>query len=77
MAAKLYDPLGIISPIFLPVKLIFQELCKLKVDWDEPLSEEMRATLFGQLKIGQLFFGQLNLASYFMQIRLYLEGLEI
>ena len=42
MAAKLYDPLGIISPIFLPVKLIFQELCKLKVDWDEPLSEEIK-----------------------------------
>ena len=39
VAAKLYDPLGIISPVFLPVKLIFQELCKLKVDWDEPLSE--------------------------------------
>ena len=42
VAAKLYDPLGIISPIFLPVKLIFQELCKLKVDWDEPLSEEIK-----------------------------------
>ena len=42
VAAKLYDPLGIISPIFLPVKLIFQELCKLKVDWDEPLSEKMK-----------------------------------
>ena len=41
-AAKLYDPLGIISPIFLPVKLIFQELCKLKVDRNEPLSEEMK-----------------------------------
>ena len=43
MAAKLYDPLEIISPIFLPVKLIFQELCKLKVDWDEFLSEEMKS----------------------------------
>ena len=37
----------------------------------------MRATLFGQLKIGQLFFGQLNLADYLMQIRLDLEGLKI
>ena len=42
VAAKLYDPLGIISLIFLPVKLIFQELCKWKVDWDEPLNEEMK-----------------------------------
>ena len=31
-----------------------------------------RATLFGQLKIGQL-----NLANYLMQIRLDLEGLKI
>ena len=36
-----------------------------------------RATLFGQLKIGQLVFGQLNLANYLMQIRLDLEGLKI
>ena len=42
VAAKLYDPLGIIFPIFLPVKLIFQELSKLKVDWDEAMSEEMK-----------------------------------
>ena len=42
VAAKLYEPLGIISLIFLPVKLISQELCKLKVDWDEPLSKEMK-----------------------------------
>ena len=34
-------------------------------------------TLFFQLKIGQLFFGQLNLANYLMQIRLDLEGLKI
>ena len=35
------------------------------------------ATLFDQLKIGQLFFGQLNLVNYLMQIRLDLEGLKI
>ena len=27
--AKFYDPLGIISPIILPLKLLFQEVCKL------------------------------------------------
>ena len=35
------------------------------------------ATLFGQLKIGQLFFGQLDLANYLMQIRLDFKGLKI
>ena len=32
---------------------------------------------FGQLKIGQLFFAQLNLTNYFMQIRLEFKKLII
>ena len=35
-----------------------------------------RVTRSGQLKIGQLFFGQLDLANYLMQIRMDLEGLK-
>ncbi|KAL5514973.1 hypothetical protein EMCRGX_G000071 [Ephydatia muelleri] len=38
IAAKFYDPLGIISPIIANFK---QELCKMKVDWDEPLQGEL------------------------------------
>ena len=34
--------------------------------------QRLRATLFGQL-----FFSQLNLVSYFTQIRLDLDGLKI
>ena len=41
IAAKFYDPLGIISPIVANFKLIVQELCKMKVDWDEPLQGEL------------------------------------
>ena len=40
VVAKVYDPLGLISPLFTTIKVLFQELCKLKVDWDVPLSEE-------------------------------------
>ena len=40
-------------------------------------TDPVGATLFGQLKIGQLFFGQLNSASYFMEIRLEIDGLKI
>ena len=36
------------------------------------IDRNLGATLFGQLKIGQL-----NLASYFMQMRLDLEGLKL
>ena len=41
LAVKCYDPLGIISPIIVNLKLIVQELCKMKVNWDEPLQGEL------------------------------------
>ncbi|XP_071482161.1 uncharacterized protein [Diadema antillarum] len=39
---SIYDPLGLIAPLILPGKRILQELCSLSVDWDDPLSEELR-----------------------------------
>ena len=39
--AKFYDPLGLVSPIVVPFKCIFQELCRLKVDWDAPIPEDV------------------------------------
>ena len=41
-AAKFYDPLGLISPVILRMKQMFQELCRSKVDWDEQLNNELR-----------------------------------
>ena len=38
--AQLYDPLGLLSPFVVPLKVIFQDLCKQKVDWDSPLPQE-------------------------------------
>ena len=40
IAAKFYDPLGLISPVTLRFKQMFQELCKSKLDWDEPLNDK-------------------------------------
>ncbi|KMQ84875.1 integrase core domain protein [Lasius niger] len=40
--AKLYDPLGLISPILIRAKTIFQDLWLLKTGWDEPLSTELQ-----------------------------------
>ena len=37
---SIYDPLGLAAPFVLPVKLILQELCRRKVDWDEAIPEE-------------------------------------
>ena len=36
--ASLFDPLGIISPSIIYVKVLFQEVCKAKIDWDQERS---------------------------------------
>ena len=41
--SSVYDPLGIVSPVILPGKQIFQDLCRQKVDWDDPLPDEIIA----------------------------------
>ena len=41
VVSKRYDPLGLISPLFSTVKALFQDLCKLKISWNEPLDEDL------------------------------------
>ena len=38
ISAKIFDPIGLISPITMNFKTWFQELCCSKVDWDVLLS---------------------------------------
>ena len=38
ISAKIFDPIGLISPITVNFKMWFQELCSSKVDWDVILS---------------------------------------
>jgi len=35
--SSVYDPLGIVSPFMLPVKILLQDLCKRKLGWDDPI----------------------------------------
>ena len=37
VSAMFYDPLGLICPIVLQFRLIFQSLCAEKLEWDSPL----------------------------------------
>ena len=37
VSAKLFDPLGLLSPFIIGTKILFQSLCKDKVGWDEKL----------------------------------------
>eukprot|EP00794_Sanderia_malayensis_P017243 gene17243-biopygen14837 len=38
--ASVFDPLGLISPIAVSAKILFQELCVETLGWDDPLPEE-------------------------------------
>lgn len=40
MVSSLYDPLGLVSPFTLPVKLVLQSLCKRGLKWDEPIPDK-------------------------------------
>ena len=37
VASKIFDPLGILTPITIRFKMLFKELCEAKTDWDDPL----------------------------------------
>ena len=37
LLAGVYDPLGLISPVGVSAKVIFQEICRQKCEWDEQL----------------------------------------
>lgn len=39
--AKLFDPLGFLSPIIITAKILMQELWTLKLNWDDPLPESI------------------------------------
>lgn len=41
IATRFYDPLGVLSPITVRFKQLFQKLCEKQVEWDEPLTEEL------------------------------------
>ncbi|KAH9638504.1 hypothetical protein HF086_007474 [Spodoptera exigua] len=40
--SKLYDPLGWISPLTIKLKILFQDVWKAKIQWDEPIPTDIR-----------------------------------
>ena len=42
LAAKIFDPLGCINAFTINLKLLFQQLCIDKIEWDKPLTGEYR-----------------------------------
>ena len=40
LTAKIFDPLGFLSPFVIQMKILFQDLCCGQFGWDDPLSEK-------------------------------------
>ena len=58
IATIYFDPLGLITPITLQLKLLYQEVCWKKFDWDELINDmninDKWSKLFGELRTMRL-----------------------
>ena len=46
VAARIYDALGVISPVVFPIEVLFQQTCRRKGHWDQELDDDH--ALFGR-----------------------------
>ena len=42
LLAGIFDPLGIIGPVTTTAKILFQEACRKKIGWDDPLDGSIK-----------------------------------
>ena len=64
VTAKIYDPMGFLSPLTVEMKILFQELCIKKTNWDIELKGE-------SLRKWKLFLQDLNLVDCYRIPRCY------
>ena len=50
LVSSVYDPLGMVAPVILPARQILQELCRLKLGWDEKIPENLEQTWWNWLR---------------------------
>ncbi|XP_066973185.1 uncharacterized protein [Macrobrachium rosenbergii] len=69
LIARCFDPLGFICPFFMHAKILFQEIWRLGLDWDEPLPEAMQGrvklwvvglSVLESLRINSYLFSELS-----------------
>ena len=39
--ASLYDPLGLLNPYIVKLKILFQNVCKVDISWDQTIPQEL------------------------------------
>ena len=42
LIAKFYDPVGLIQPVIIKLKLLFQEVCLTNVDWNSKITGQLK-----------------------------------
>ena len=59
--ASFYDPIGLIQPIILVLKLIFQRICESSVDWDDPVPTDLSSEWVAVIdRLNQLGYLSIN-----------------
>lgn len=73
--AKIFDPLGLISPFVMYGKILFQELWKLNVSWDEEMPSDLKSEFqkwllssqcLKSFHVNRCYFPELSWGSYAM-----------
>ena len=71
----LFDPIGILQPLAVNLKILFQKVCKEKFDWDEVTSEELQEEwkimmnsfkLIGKLKVSRKIVSHDDVISFIL-----------
>ena len=50
VVSSVYDPLGFAAPVILPAKAILQDLCRKRLEWDDPIPNEEKERWLKWLK---------------------------
>ena len=67
--ARVYDPLGSVSPTTLVAKQLYREMCEAKLPWDGALTEQIRKRWnVWQLVISTTFIVPRSLAPFFQRV---------
>ncbi|XP_064818501.1 uncharacterized protein LOC135536038 [Oncorhynchus masou masou] len=73
--ASVYDPLGFVAPFVLAGKQILQRMCRDKIDWDDPLPDDLRSQwefwLQGLQNLSEVRIQRSHLPSSFKEVQSY------